>query len=76
MNYGSSRWSFYHRELRHNVVRFYSENLQAGRYHLSYVAQAVAPGVFLAMPPRAEQMYSPDVYGKGSPAIWQVRLSE
>lgn len=32
--YGYSRWSFYHQELRHHAVRFYSEYLPAGRYHL------------------------------------------
>jgi len=63
--YGVSRWSFYHQELRHNAVRFYSEYLPAGNYHLSYTAQAIAPGDFVVMPVYAEEMYDPDVYGKG-----------
>jgi uncharacterized protein YfaS (alpha-2-macroglobulin family) len=61
----SSRWAFYHRELRHEAARFYSELLPAGRYHLTYVAQAVAPGSFTALPPRAEEMYNPEVFGRG-----------
>ncbi len=67
-SYGVSRWSFYHRELRHTAARFYSEYLPAGNYHLSYVAQAVAPGDFVALPVRAEEMYDPDVFGQGVPA--------
>ena len=67
-SYGVSRWSFYHRELRHDSARFYSEYLPAGNYHLSYTAQAIAPGTFVVMPVQAEEMYDPDVYGQGVPA--------
>ena len=72
-SYGVSRWSFYHRELRHNAARFYSEYLPAGNYHLSYTAQAIAPGEFIVMPVQAEEMYDPDIYGKGVPASLTVR---
>jgi uncharacterized protein YfaS (alpha-2-macroglobulin family) len=65
--YGVSRWSFYHRELRHDAARFYADWLPAGRYHLAYVAQAVASGTFLAPSPHAEEMYDPDVFGVGVP---------
>ena len=58
-----SRWSFYHQEIRHDSVRFYSDYLSAGNYHLSYTAQAIATGEFNARPARAEEMYDPDVYG-------------
>lgn len=63
--YGWSRYSFYHQELRHGSARWYSDYLPKGRYHLSYVAQAVAAGTFTAQPALAQEMYSPDVYGKG-----------
>ena len=75
-SFGLSRWSFYHRELRHDSARFYSERLGAGNYYLSYTAQAIAPGRFTALPARAEEMYEPDVYGKSSPAVLEVELSE
>ena len=61
----AGRWGFYHRELRHNAARFYSERLAAGRYHLSYSAQAISPGEFQVLPVHAEEMYAPDVYGNG-----------
>jgi uncharacterized protein YfaS (alpha-2-macroglobulin family) len=64
-SYGQSRWSFYHQELRHDSVRFYSEYLPAGNYHLSYTAQAIAPGEYAVMPVHSEEMYDPDVYGQG-----------
>ncbi|MGR9101265.1 MAG: alpha-2-macroglobulin family protein, partial [Gammaproteobacteria bacterium] len=64
ISYNASRWSFYHREIKHDVVRFYSDYLPAGRYHLSYTAQAIAPGEFARRPARAEEMYDPDVYGR------------
>ena len=66
--YGYSRWSFYHQELRHHAARFYSEYLPAGNYHLSYVAQAIAPGEFHIGPLHSEEMYDPDVFGQGVPA--------
>jgi hypothetical protein len=70
--YNLSWWSFYHKELRHHAAIFYSDYLPAGDYHLSYVAQAIAPGEFGVMATHAEEMYEPDVFGKGSPAILKV----
>jgi alpha-2-macroglobulin len=66
--YGISLWNFYHRELKHDAARFYADYLPAGHYHLSYGAQAMAEGEFTAAPAKAEEMYDPDVYGKGMPA--------
>jgi uncharacterized protein YfaS (alpha-2-macroglobulin family) len=66
ISYNTVFWSFYHQELRHDSARFYADYLPAGNYHLSYTAQAVAEGEFAVMPVRAEEMYDPDVYGRGS----------
>ncbi|RKZ53265.1 MAG: large extracellular alpha-helical protein, partial [Candidatus Parabeggiatoa sp. nov. 3] len=65
-------WNFYHKELRHHAAIFYSDYLSAGHYHLSYVAQAIAPGEFSVMATHAEEMYEPDVHGKGMPAMLKV----
>jgi uncharacterized protein YfaS (alpha-2-macroglobulin family) len=70
--YGVALWDFYHRELRHEAARFYADYLPAGHYHLSYGAQAIAEGVFSAAPTKSEEMYDPDVYGKGLPAQFTV----
>ena len=72
--FGYSHWSFYHRELRHDLVRFYSDYLPAGNYHLSYVAQAIALGEFQTMPVHAEEMYDPDVFGQG--VLERLRVEE
>lgn len=72
MDFGVSRWSFYHQEIRHDSVRYYSDYLPAGNYHLSYAAQAIATGTFSALPARAEEMYDPDVYGKTEAASLKV----
>ncbi|HEX9022825.1 MAG TPA: alpha-2-macroglobulin family protein [Geobacteraceae bacterium] len=72
IDFGLSWGRFYHKELRHSAARFYSEYLPAGNYHLSYVAQAIAPGEFSVLPTHAEEMYDPDVFGKGAPAMMRV----
>lgn len=64
---------FYHKELRNDAVRFYSEHLEAGKYHLSYTAQAIASGKFIAMPIKAEEMYEPDVYGLGISELFDIK---
>jgi uncharacterized protein YfaS (alpha-2-macroglobulin family) len=66
IDFGSTFWSFYHKELRHSAARFYSEYLPAGNYHLSYVSQAIAAGEFVMLPAHAETMYDPDVFGDSS----------
>ncbi|QQG35802.1 MAG: large extracellular alpha-helical protein [Micavibrio aeruginosavorus] len=64
-DYGYSRWSFHLKEMRHDSVNFYADWLEAGNYHLSYVAQAIADGEFHAPASRAEEMYDPDIYARG-----------
>jgi len=61
--YGGSRWSFYHKELRHDRAVFYSLYLPPGKYHVSYKAQAIATGEFTSMPAVAQEMYNPETYG-------------
>ncbi|HRC25974.1 MAG TPA: alpha-2-macroglobulin family protein, partial [Alphaproteobacteria bacterium] len=70
--YGFSRWSFYHQELRHDAARFYADYLPPGNYHLSYVVQAVAEGTFAALPARAEEMYDPDIYARSGAGTLRV----
>jgi uncharacterized protein YfaS (alpha-2-macroglobulin family) len=70
--FGNYFSSFYHQELSHEAARFYADYLPAGHYHLSYAAQAIATGRFTVMPSSAEEMYDPDVYGRGLPASLQV----
>ncbi|MEE9320719.1 MAG: MG2 domain-containing protein [Granulosicoccus sp.] len=71
-NFGYSRNSFYHQELRHDSVRFFADFLNPGHYHLSYIAQAIATGTFTVLPAKSEEMYDPDVYGRTPPASLEV----
>jgi len=63
-SFSYSPYGFYHKELGHDAVVFYSDYLSKGQYHLSYFAQAIATGEFSRQPALAEEMYHPDVYGK------------
>ncbi|MBL7662442.1 large extracellular alpha-helical protein [bacterium] len=62
-DFASTRYSFYHQEIKHDVVRFYSDYLPPGNYHLSYVAQAIAEGNFTVLGSQAEEMYHPETFG-------------
>ena len=74
--YNVSRYSFYHKELRHDAARFYSDYLPAGNYVLSYSAQAIAAGEFVKMPVLSQEMYDPDIYGKGLPGTLSVAAAK
>ena len=74
--FDTSFWNFYHRELRHDSVRFYADYLPPGRYHLSYTAQAIAPGRFALLPTRAEEMYDADIYGLAANGTLTVTSSK
>ena len=63
---------FYHQEITHDSVRFYSESLQKGDYHLSYRAQVVANGKFKAKSPLAFEMYQKETFAKDKEQEIQV----
>ncbi len=62
--FGSSDSGFYHRELGHDAVNFYSDFLGPGRYHLAWVGQVISGGEFQWLSAEAEEMYDPDVFGR------------
>ncbi len=72
IDFGSFYSGFYFKELNHDVVRFYSDYLNAGNYYLSYVAQVVASGKFNAYPVFAHEMYDEDIYGKGTLDTFEI----
>ena len=63
---------FYHRELRLQAVQYFADFIAPGDYELNYVAQAIATGKFSASPTIIEEMYDPEVYGKGVPARFVI----
>ncbi|HSU15295.1 alpha-2-macroglobulin family protein [Longimicrobium sp.] len=67
MDYGwwwRTYW-YQHQNLRDDRAEAFTSLLRAGTYTYSYVARATTPGQFIAPPPRAEEMYSPEVFGRG-----------
>jgi len=62
---GTDQW-FDHQNLRDERVEAFSELLWAGVYNYSYVAKATTPGEFIAPPPKAEEMYHPETFGRGA----------
>jgi len=65
-------YAFYHRELRHDAVRFFADSVSAGEYRMAWVGVAVATGEFAVPETHAELMYSPEVFGNGAPTRLKV----
>jgi len=56
---------YQHQNLRDDRAEAFTSLLPAGTYTYSYVARATTPGRFIVPPPRAEEMYSPETFGRG-----------
>ncbi|MBV71030.1 MAG: hypothetical protein CMH52_06725, partial [Myxococcales bacterium] len=64
--HGGWRRTWYaHQNLRDERVEAFTSMLWAGGYEYTYVARATTPGQFIAAPPKAEEMYNPETYGRG-----------
>lgn len=69
----SSSHVFYHRELKFDSARFYSEYADPGNYTLSYIAQAIATGTFSLPEAKALEMYEPEVYGTSNSGLLAIK---
>ncbi len=63
------RW----KEKRATELLLYAPRLDPGIYSHRYTLRAVAPGKFQQPPARAEEMYSPEVFGASPAAVVEVR---
>ena len=61
-----SRPWFDHENLRDDRAEAFASLLWEGSYRYRYTARATTPGTFTAGPPKAEEMYSPEVFGRGA----------
>ncbi len=60
-------WNWYdHQNMRDERVEAFAALLWEGSYTYEYVARATTPGTFVTPPTKAEEMYSPDVFGRSS----------
>jgi uncharacterized protein YfaS (alpha-2-macroglobulin family) len=63
-------WPWYeHRNMRDERAEVFTPLLWDGVYEYTYVARATMPGTFVAPPTKAEEMYSPEVFGRSGSDI-------
>jgi alpha-2-macroglobulin len=55
-----------HQNLRDERVEAFTSLLWEGVHTYSYVARATTPGTFVVPPPKAEEMYHPETFGRGA----------
>ena len=60
-------WDY--QELRDDRVQLFSDWMHEGVYEHTYIVRATTIGTFVVPPLRAEEMYSPDVFGRSDSAV-------
>ena len=55
-----------HQNMRDERVEAFASLLWEGVHEYSYVARATTPGAFVVPPPKAEEMYHPETFGRGA----------
>ncbi|MGC8763456.1 MAG: MG2 domain-containing protein [Acidobacteriota bacterium] len=70
------RGGFDHVERHDDRVLLFARRLAAGRHVFSYVARATTQGAFVVAPAYAEEMYSPEVFGRTATEVLEVRGEE
>jgi uncharacterized protein YfaS (alpha-2-macroglobulin family) len=67
-HYGWWWWGtwYEHQNMRDERAEAFASLLWEGVHQYSYVARATTPGKFVVPPTKAEEMYSPEVFGRGS----------
>ena len=61
-----SRTWYEHENLRDERVEAFTSLLWDGVHEYTYVARATTPGQFVVPPPKAEEMYNPETFGRGA----------
>jgi uncharacterized protein YfaS (alpha-2-macroglobulin family) len=67
---------FYHQEIWPDRVSVFSDYLPAGVYTFSYLVRPITIGTYKVTGPKAEEMYSPEIFGRGQGQILTVLPSE
>jgi uncharacterized protein YfaS (alpha-2-macroglobulin family) len=67
---GGGRWWwrpwYEHQNLRDERAEAFASLVWDGVHTYSYVARATTPGTFVVPPPKAEEMYHPETFGRGA----------
>ena len=65
-------WTWYeHQNMRDERAEVFTSLLWHGVFEYTYVARATTPGTFVVPPAKAEEMYSPEVFGR-SASDWVI----
>ena len=65
-------WWFSHAEVRDEKAALFATYLPAGTYEYTYSIRASIPGEFRVIPTHAEEMYFPEVFGRGDGGLFKV----
>ncbi len=57
---------YQHQNLRDERAEAFTSLLWEGTHEYTYVARATTPGDFVVPPPKAEEMYAPETFGRGA----------
>ena len=57
---------FNHQNMRDDRAEAFTNYLRAGTYEYTYVARATTPGTFVVPPTKAEEMYTPETFGRSA----------
>jgi uncharacterized protein YfaS (alpha-2-macroglobulin family) len=66
---GSEDTAWDHVAMRDNRAEAFASSLREGAHHFVYTARAITPGTFIAAPTKAEEMYSPETFGRSNGAV-------
>ncbi|MEM7160650.1 MAG: alpha-2-macroglobulin family protein [Myxococcota bacterium] len=61
-----ARTWYEHQNMRDERVEAFTSLLWSGVHDYDYVARATTPGTFVVPPPKAEEMYHPETFGRGA----------
>ena len=67
------RGGFDHVERHDDRVQLFATRLSEGRHEFTYIVRATTAGTFRTAPARAEEMYSPEVFGRTPTAVIEIR---
>ena len=63
---GRGDWSWDFVNLRDNRAEAFAASLAEGAHAFQYTVRATTPGTFVAAPAKAEEMYTPETFGRSS----------
>lgn len=76
LRYGWGWWWFSTTEFRDEAVVLYADYLPAGTYEYVYTMRAGVEGTYNVIPPSVQEVYFPDVYGRGEGMSFTINPSE